>query len=137
VSMSPLRIDPRSPIPIWSQIEEGIRQLVASQKWPAGGVVPSVRDLARDLRVNPATVSKAYQRLTEAGVLEVRRGDGTYVAEEPPAVGRADRNRMMREGARRLAGLAMSLGLTARETVTEVETAWSEMETPTKTRSEK
>jgi GntR family transcriptional regulator len=133
----PLRIDPRSPLPIWSQIEEGIRQAVASGRLAQGGLVPSVRDLARDLRVNPATVSKAYQRLTDAGVLEVRRGDGTYVANEPPTIGRAERNRIMHDGARRLAGLGMSLGLTSQETVAEVEAAWAELETHTKTRSEK
>ena len=42
---------------------------------------PPAPDLARELRVNPATVAKAYQRLTEAGVLTVRRGEGTFVAE--------------------------------------------------------
>ncbi len=43
--------------------------------------MPSVRELARALRVNPATVSKAYRRLTEAGLLTVRRGEGTFVGE--------------------------------------------------------
>jgi GntR family transcriptional regulator len=137
LALNLLRIDPRSPVPIWSQIEEGIRYLVASQRLAVGGPVPSVRDLARDLRVNPATVSKAYQRLTEAGVLEVRRGDGTYVANDPAPVGRADRNRLMRDGARRLAGLGMSLGLTCKEAMAEVEDAWTEMEAHTKTRSDK
>jgi GntR family transcriptional regulator len=137
LTLTLLRIDPRSPVPIWSQIEEGIRYLVASRRLAVGGAVPSVRDLARDLQVNPATVSKAYQRLTEAGVLEVRRGDGTYVAPHPPSVGRADRNRMMRDAARRLAGLGASLGLTRGEAVAEVETAWTEMEAHTKTRSDR
>ena len=75
-----LRVDPAAAAPLWSQIEEGVRRLVASGTLAPGAAVPSVRDLARDLRVNPATVSKAYQRLTDAGVLEVRRGDGTYVS---------------------------------------------------------
>jgi DNA-binding transcriptional regulator YhcF (GntR family) len=68
-----LRIDPADPRPIWRQIEESVRHLVASGALVAGAPVPSVRDLARDLQVNPATVSKAYQRLTDAGV---RRGSG-------------------------------------------------------------
>ena len=79
--MPHLRIDPADATPIWSQIEEGLRRLVASGALAPGAAVPSVRDLARDLRINPATVAKAYQRLTEAGVLTVRRGDGTYVAD--------------------------------------------------------
>src|SRR5947209_2867682 len=62
-----LRIDPQDPRPIWRQIEETVRHLVASGSLAAGTGVPSVRDLARELQVNPATVSKAYQRLTDAG----------------------------------------------------------------------
>jgi GntR family transcriptional regulator len=57
--MAGLRIDPSDATPIWSQIEEGLRRLVASGALGPGAVVPSVRDLARELRVNPATVAKA------------------------------------------------------------------------------
>ena len=77
--MTDLRIDPTDATPIWSQIEEGLRRLVASGALAPGAVVPSVRDLARELRINPATVAKAYQRLTDAGVLTVRRG-GAHAA---------------------------------------------------------
>jgi GntR family transcriptional regulator len=66
-----LEIDPASAVPIWRQIEDGMRRLVASERLAPGSVVPSVRELARALRVNPATVSKAYRRLTEAGLLTV------------------------------------------------------------------
>ncbi len=69
-----LRIDPSDPRPIWRQIEEAVRYLVASGALPSGESVPSVRDLVKDLQVNPATVFKAYQRLTDQGVLVVRRG---------------------------------------------------------------
>src|ERR1700681_3711113 len=91
--MHPLRIDPADPRPIWRQIEEGVRHLVATGMLRATSPLPSVRDLARDLQVNPATVSKAYQHLTEAGVLAVRRGDGTYVAHAPPPLPNAERRR--------------------------------------------
>ena len=73
-----------------------------------------MRDLARELRINPATVAKAYQRLTEAGVLTVRRGDGTYVADKPPAMSKAERARLLREAAVRYASLAATLGVTRR-----------------------
>ena len=101
--MSTLRIDPSSATPIWSQIEDGLRRLVASGALKPGAAVPSVRDLASDLRINPATVAKAYQRLTDAGVLTVRRGDGTYVADAPPAMSKAERARILREAAGRFA----------------------------------
>ncbi|MGH9398837.1 MAG: GntR family transcriptional regulator, partial [Thermoanaerobaculia bacterium] len=86
-----LHVDPTDATPIWSQIEEGVRRLVACGALAAGGPVPSVRELARELRVNPATVAKAYQRLTDAGLLAVKRGEGTYVSDSPPAMGRGER----------------------------------------------
>ena len=119
-----IRIEPSDPTPIWSQIEEGLRRLVASGILPPGASVPSVRDLASELRINPATVARAYQRLTEAGVLTVRRGDGTYVAEKPPMMGKTERARILREAAVRYASLAAILGVTAEAAVEAVEAAW-------------
>lgn len=122
-----LRIDPGDAAPIWSQIEQGLRRLVASGSLAAGGPVPSVRDLARELRVNPATVSKAYQRLTESGLLEVRRGDGTYVAPHPPSLSRTERARAVREGALRYAASALTLGASRDESVEELKAAWADL----------
>jgi GntR family transcriptional regulator len=124
---NPLHVDPAAAAPLWSQIEEGLRRLVASGALSAGQAVPSVRDLARDLRVNPATVSKAYQRLTDAGVLEVRRGDGTYVSAAPPALPRAERARALREGAMRYASLAATFGASRDDAIDELRAAWTEL----------
>ena len=122
--MTTLRIDPSDATPIWSQIEEGLRRLVASGALQPGIAVPSVRDLARDLRINPATVAKAYQRLTDAGILSVRRGDGTYVADSPPAMSRAERSRILREAATRYASLASTLGVSPEEAAEALTAAW-------------
>lgn len=119
-----LRIEPADPRPIWRQIEEGVQHLVASGALAAGTAVPSVRDLARELQINPATVSKAYQRLTDAGILCVRRGDGTYVADAPPALPRETRERKLREGAVRYAGVAVTLGVSEEEAVETLREAW-------------
>jgi len=110
-----LRIDPSDATPIWSQIEEGVRRLVASGALKPGAPVPSVRELASELRINPATAAKAYQRLAEDGVLTVRRGDGTYVADAPPAMSKTEKTRILREGALRYASLAATLGLSEDE----------------------
>ena len=128
--MRALRIDPSDAAPIWSQIEEGLRRLVASGALAAGHVVPSVRDLARDLSINPATVAKAYQRLCEAGVLSVRRGDGTYVADAPPSLSRAERARLLRQGAARYASLAATAGASVEEAAAELSAAFGELRGP-------
>jgi GntR family transcriptional regulator len=122
-----LRIDPAEAVPIWSQIEEGVRRLVAATYLAPGAAVPSVRDMARELRVNPATVSKAYQRLTEAGILEVRRGEGTFVASAPPSMARGERSRLLQEAAGRYAAAALTLGATREETLEELRSVWAEL----------
>jgi len=122
-----LRIEPSSAVPIWSQIEEGLRHRVAVGELAPGESVASVRDLARSLRVNPATVAKAYQRLADQGVLEVRRGSGTFVSASPPTLSRSERRLRLGEGARRYAALAASLGLDAATAAEELEKAWASL----------
>ncbi len=121
--MKMLQVDPSDAIPIWRQIEEGIQRLVASGALAAGAVIPSVRDLAKELRVNPATVAKAYQRLVDAKVLAVKRGEGTYVAETPPMMGRNERRRLLREAAMRYAIVAATIGASSTEAIEELKTA--------------
>jgi GntR family transcriptional regulator len=121
-------IDPTDPAPIWRQIEEGVRRLAATGALAPGGVVPSVRELASELRVNPATVAKAYQRLTETGVLVVRRGEGTYVADVPPRMPEGERRRVLREGATRYAALAASIGADRERALEELGAAWNALE---------
>ena len=119
-----LDIDPASAAPIWRQIEDGMRRLVASGNLAAGAVVPSVRELAKALRVNPATVSKAYRRLTDAGLLTVRRGEGTFVAELSAAVLTVLRRRLLLDGAGAYVGIAASVGADRDEAVRALEESW-------------
>ena len=119
-----LRVDPTLPTPIWSQIEEGVRHLVALGRLDPGAALPSVRDLAREQRVNPNTVAKAYQRLAVAGVVEARRGEGTFVVEHPPALSSAARTRALREAAERFAALAVTVGASRPEADAALEAAW-------------
>ncbi len=115
-----LRVDPSDATPLWRQIEENVRRLVASGALKPGAAVPSVRDLAKDLAINPATVAKGYQRLVDTGVLAVKRGEGTFVAEKPPAVPRGEREKELEGGAMRYAALAVTLGVSNDEAVEHV-----------------
>ena len=117
-------INPADPAPIWRQIEEGVRRLIALGALTPGAAVPSVRDLARDLRVNPNTVARAYQRLTEGGVLIVKRGEGTYVADQPAQPRKAERNEALREAAMRYASSAIAIGADLNTAAEELESAY-------------
>ena len=72
-------IDPRNPIPLYDQIAARIRLAVAAGELAPGQALPSVRQLAGRLRVNPATVVQAYRALETEGFVEMRQGSGTYV----------------------------------------------------------
>jgi GntR family transcriptional regulator len=125
-------INPTDAAPIWQQIEEGVRRLISLGALVPGEPVPSVRDLARDLRVNPNTVSRAYQRLTEGGVLVVKRGEGTYVADRPAQARKAERSGKLRDAAMRYASTALSLGVPLDEATAELESSFERL-TPTTT----
>ena len=120
-------INPADPAPIWRQIEDGVRRLIALGALQPGAVVPSVRDLARDLRVNPNTVARAYQRLTDAGVLSARRGEGTFVSDTQPQARKAERNEMLREAANRYAGTVITTGTSVEDAVGELETSYQRL----------
>jgi GntR family transcriptional regulator len=67
--------------PIFIQIRQRLIEMVLGEQIPEGEALPSVRQIAMDLEVNPLTVTKAYQSLTDLNVVEKRRGLGMFVAE--------------------------------------------------------
>jgi GntR family transcriptional regulator len=101
-------IDPRSPNPLWGQIATRVRVAIAAGELQPGEALPSVRELARRLRVNPATVAQAYKDLALEGFVETRHGAGTFIkevgldrlAKERRAKAKALVRRMLEDGAR-------------------------------------
>lgn len=73
-------VDQTDKTPVYAQLERGIRSAIAAGWLSAGDQLPTVRQLAVDLRVNANTVAKVYAFLERAGVLETRRGVGTFIA---------------------------------------------------------
>jgi GntR family transcriptional regulator len=122
-----LDIDPTAATPIWRQIEDALRRQVVSGRMPEGTAIPSVRELARTLRINPATVSKAYRRLTDAGLLTVRRGEGTFVAEVEEGTRDAERDRLLVESAIDFVRVARSVGADLEESTRSVEEVWGQI----------
>ena len=78
------KIDPRSPTPIYAQIATRVRLAVASGDLECDDGLPSVRALATQLRVNPATVVQAYRELEQEGIVQMRQGAGTFVVDVAP-----------------------------------------------------
>jgi GntR family transcriptional regulator len=89
-----IRLDPRSSDPIYLQVVEQIKHLIAVGQLKPVDQLPTVRQLAVELRVNPNTVARAYTQLAEEGVISTQQGRGTYVLEMPPP---ADQRRLRRE----------------------------------------
>ncbi|MFL5464587.1 MAG: GntR family transcriptional regulator [Gemmatimonadaceae bacterium] len=116
--MPTFSVDSRSPTPIYAQLERSIRAAIATGTLPEGGQLPTVRQLAVDLAVNANTVARVYAQLERDGVLETRRGVGTFVREVPtPQATRAHRERELRDLIRRLVGDAALLGFTIPELI--------------------
>lgn len=120
-------INPADPAPIWKQIEEGMRRLIALGVLKPGAAAPSMRDLARELRVNPNTVARAYQRLTEGGVLVVRRGEGTFVADEPAQPRKSERQETLRDAAQRYISAVVAAGASLEEATEAVHLAYQRL----------
>ncbi len=92
------QVDANHPTPLYAQLERSIRFAIATGKLRIGDQLPTVRQLAVDLRINANTVAKVYAELERAGVLETRRGVGTFVSARPnEAASRRDRERHLRE----------------------------------------
>ena len=121
--MPPFDVDTRSPTPIYAQLERAIRASIATGALQPGTQLPTVRQLAVDLAVNANTVARVYAQLERDGILETRRGVGTFVLEVPtPQAARAHRERDLRELIRRFIGDAAVLGFTLPELIDKLRT---------------
>jgi len=79
-----LEIDFRSELPIYLQIVERVKEMIASGRLKPGDQLPTVRAQALDLRVNFNTVARAYRILDESGIISTQQGRGTYILALPP-----------------------------------------------------
>ena len=78
--MEIVSIDPRDATPIYAQLERGLRAAVATRRLRPGDQLPTVRQLAVELQINANTVARVYAELERAGVIETRRGVGSFIS---------------------------------------------------------
>jgi GntR family transcriptional regulator len=81
-----LKIDPKASLPIYVQIIDQVKLQVASGRLRTGDRIPTVRELASGLSINPNTVAKAYRDLEREGVLEGRPGQGSFISSRSPGL---------------------------------------------------
>jgi len=120
---------PSSGVPIYRQLIDQVRAQIATGRLTAGDFLPSVRQVAADLAVNPMTVSKAYSLLERDGVVELVRGQGMCVADQPAGSGMSkNRGAELASLARNLAVAARKASLSPEEVCALVNTAFEELD---------
>jgi GntR family transcriptional regulator len=92
-----LRISPADPVPIYQQIVNQVKYLVASGRLAPDEELPPIRTLAEQLVVNPNTVARAYRELEQAGIVVKRRTSGTYVSGAASPLARRQRLKIVTE----------------------------------------
>ena len=107
-----LRIEKGSAVPISRQMRDQIRALCLAGRLKPRDALPSVRQLGRELAVNQNTVLRVYERLVAEGYLEMRHGEGTFVADRPPTWRFAEQRRQLAGELEQLIRQGRMLGLT-------------------------
>src|SRR5204862_3859564 len=115
------QVDANHPTPLYAQLERSIRFAIATGKLRIGDQLPTVRQLAVDLRINANTVARVYAELERAGVIETRRGIGSFVAATPLQAQPPDHHRrQLRAFVTRVIGDAAAAGFSIDDVAAEM-----------------
>ena len=116
--MALVSIDQRDPTPIYAQLERGLRAAIATSRLHPGDQLPTVRQLAVDLKVNANTVARVYAELERAGIIETKRGVGSFISATPAqAHPPREHDRRLRAFATRVLADAETAGFTADDVI--------------------
>jgi GntR family transcriptional regulator len=111
------KIDMRSRTPIYEQIIDSIKELVVKGVLIPGERLPSVRDMAKEMTLNPNTVQKAYQELERQGIISTLRGKGTFISEDIQANNKILKRSQLMEELKKLVVEAIYLDLSKDELI--------------------
>ena len=112
-----LSIDLRSGVPVYRQLIDQVRGGIAAGSFTSGDQLPTVRQLAVDLSINPNTVMKAYRELELGGLIETHQGTGTFISDKKPENKSAERERQLGQMAGEFAARAGAAGFTLEEVI--------------------
>ena len=110
-----LRLDLHTGVPVYRQLIDQVRAGTASGSLTAGDQLPTVRQLAVDLAINPNTVMRAYRELELGGLLETHQGTGTFISDKKPEKKTVERERQLSQMAGEFAARAGAAGFTLEE----------------------
>ena len=111
------QLDLHSGVPVYRQVIDQVRGGIAAGTLSAGNQLPTVRQLAVDLAINPNTVLRAYRELELGGMLETHQGTGTFISNKKVVKNNAERERQLAQLAGELAARAGAAGFTVEEVV--------------------
>lgn len=104
-------INPHSGVPVYRQLMDQVKYYLAGGTIVAGDQLPSIRELAEALTVNPTTIVKAYSELEHEGFVEMRQGKGAFIAPASRRRNLVDKERVLRRLARQLAVETAQMGM--------------------------
>jgi len=115
--MIEFKLDVKSGVPFYRQIVDQIRYGIASERLLPGQQLPTVRELAVQLEINPNTVRKAYSELEILGVLDTQQGTGTFVSNQEVEIADAEKSRMVRQICDELVARGQQYNITLKEII--------------------
>ena len=110
-------LDLHTGVPVYRQLIDQVRAGIASGSLTAGDQLPTVRQLAVDLAINPNTVMRAYRELELGGLLETHQGTGTFISDKKPEKKTVERERQLSQMAGEFAARAGAAGFTLEELI--------------------
>lgn len=114
------RLDTHSGVPVYRQLIDQVQAAIASGALLAGGQLPTVRQVAVDLAINPNTVMRAYREMEIRGVVDTQQGMGTFIANRKVEYSKGERNRQLAQLAGEFVSRAGAAGFTVEELIEEL-----------------
>jgi GntR family transcriptional regulator len=110
-------LDPKSGVPFYRQIIDQVQCAIADGRLETGSQLPTVRQLAVDLKINPNTVARAYQELEIRGIVSTQMGSGTFIGDGAVELSAEDRRRILSQLCTEIVARASAYGFSAEEVV--------------------
>jgi GntR family transcriptional regulator len=118
------QIDPQSAIPLYAQIIELVKESVLLEELTAGDALPSVRLLAKDLKVNSLTIQKAYKILSSEGIIQIKKGIGAFISDELKPIKKISKYQIIEEKLSPIIEQAKIMDLEEQKIVQYIEDQW-------------